>query len=165
MDYSNWVDNNLKIIEIKMIKSMRNKVTDGKNLSHGSYSGTDYLKSGFDVINEETIKMANEFGKLKFSRKKQILEIREKLSNFIDRKSKYIKNFIESNTSLHIGKSPLEDKIDEAKNVLFIYTEIIDQERKARVYKFWWDTLKIVITAIIGGLIGGYIKDLFGGSA
>ncbi|KOP67199.1 hypothetical protein AMS62_19550 [Bacillus sp. FJAT-18019] len=165
MDYSKWIDNNLKIIEIKMIKSMRQKVTEGKNLTSSTFSGTDYLNSGFDIITAEIIKITTEFGKLKFSKKKHILEIREKLKKFVEMKSEYIKNFIESNTRVAIGKSPLEHKVEETMNVLMIYTEIINQERKARVYKFWWDTLKIFITAIIGGLIGGYLKDIFGGSS
>ncbi|MCR8845304.1 hypothetical protein NQ117_16590 [Paenibacillus sp. SC116] len=163
MKFTDLVEGLEMIVEYKIRDAIGKTISElnKRNVLSASFASDDIINSGFIELNIQIVSIIEQFSNLKLLKKAEITLLKEGINKVIDSQSKLLIDEATKVTSFEPNYLKLKYSIKESKRILNIQIERLLREKRQKTISIWWDILKIAITAIIAGFIGGYIKDIF----
>lgn len=139
-----------------------------KNVGLSTFAVTATVDELSTTLNKELRDSFTRVHQLRIGNKELII-IKNELLVFVDRIFEDWKNELINRQAYGIGGETttqqhdkfIEKRVSEAKNIINFEFLVAEEKIKSRRRQFYWDISKIGITAIVGGIIGAYIKTLF----
>jgi hypothetical protein len=161
------VDTALRSIGRRVQKAPHNKLEElgSRNVHRSSFAVTDTFAVLTEELKNEICSLLDSLSKMNLSRR-QIRIIEMKIDESIDTAYETHKEYLKRINIFDIGHIDwteyLNNQKEDSLSTISIKLLIIKSAATDRRIKFWWDLSKIVLTAIIGGVIGAYIKSKLG---
>ncbi|MFC5468425.1 hypothetical protein ACFPPD_06810 [Cohnella suwonensis] len=136
-----------------------------KGVSKSTFAVSGSFETLSKQLNLEIVELFKKMSHLKF-RLKHLKAIQEKLLDFTTGQFEEWKAYLIQIKIFHIGGDQwqfehekfIESKLRETRNIIELEILTIQQRTIQRYRSIMWDVGKILFSAIIGGLIGAYIK-------
>ncbi|MBP1907651.1 hypothetical protein J2Z32_004331 [Paenibacillus turicensis] len=137
-----------------------------KNVLDSTYTITETFNILTREIKLELIDLIQDISKVKINIR-YIPHLRVKVNDFIqnqynDHKQYLTKMNIYNKYSTTSINDFIHDEIEDAKSSVELQVIILEKKLNDQRKQIFWDISKMVLSAIIGGLIGAYLKSLFG---
>ncbi len=139
-----------------------------RNADHSTFAVTGTVDELSKALNYE---LKDLFARLNLVRigVYELKKIRTDLFSFIDVIFSEWKNELINRKAFSVGGETaaqqyeqfISTRVVEAKTIVNFEFLIAEEKIRARRRQFYWDISKIGITAIVGGIIGAYIKTIF----
>ncbi|KJD45993.1 hypothetical protein [Paenibacillus terrae] len=162
MDFNTLIDNALTVASAHINRKPRNKLAElnTRGVLHSSSAVTETFSILTEEIKNVLLDLLDNLAKTNLSFQ-QIKILRSKIEDFILRE---YQNHEQHLIKMRIYREEyklgdyIQVQMNDALSAIEIKLRIIDQAAKNRMYKAIWEIARIVVTAVIGGFIGAYIK-------
>lgn len=168
----------MKIIEVveHSLESIARRIKDAPSQKMADLARNNVHRSTFAItgtfsilteeIKKELIYLIQEISQTEV-RKKDISALRVKLNEFILSEFKEHERHLTSLDIFTKFASPeiikfINKEIDDAKSAVELKLLILERKLSERQWQIYWDITKMALSAIIGGVIGAYIKSVIG---
>ncbi len=135
-----------------------------RGVSRSSFAVTESISALTAKMKEEIVLLINDLSKTNMG-VRIIREIEKSVHKFIEEEYMKLKVYLEKINIWDIGtgndefiKHEILDLQAECRLKILIMT----QEARSRRAKSWWEIGRIVVSAVLGGIIGAYIKNIIG---
>lgn len=168
----------MKIIEVveHSLESIARRIKDAPSQKMADLARNNVHRSTFAItgtfailteeIKKELIYLIQEISQTEV-RKKDISALRVKLNEFILSEFKEHERHLTSLNIFTKFASPeiikfINKEIDDTKSAVELKLLILERKLSERQWQIYWDITKMALSAIIGGVIGAYIKSVIG---
>jgi hypothetical protein len=164
MKFQTLIEKVLTTIGHRVHKAPHNKLAElGANgVARSSFAVTSTFSSLTDELKNELMTFLDSIAKTNI-RKKHIQILEMMIEKSIIKEYEAHKRYLESINVLNIGNIDWNDFINNQKEDTIVAVNvkllILRKAASDRKIKVWWDVGKILLSAIIGGVIGSYIKS------
>lgn len=158
------------------LESIARRIKDAPSQKLAELAANNVLRSTFAItatfsiltegIKKELIHLIQEISQTKV-RKKDTSALRGKLNEFILSEFKEHERHLTSLNIFNKFASPeiikfISKEIDDTKSAVELKLLILERKLSERRWQIYWDITKMALSAIIGGVIGAYIKSIIG---
>lgn len=166
MKINDVIDYSLESISGRIKNAPSKKIAElaSNNVLRSTFAITGTFSVLTDEIKKELIYFIQEISQTKF-RKKDISTLRIKLNEFIISEYKeHEKHLTTMNIFTKFANPELikfiNKEINDTKSAVELKLLILERKLCERLWQIYWDITKMALSAIIGGVIGAYIKTL-----
>lgn len=167
------VEGQFKGIAYRGRKSVNNRLAElnDRGVLKSSFTVTDCIAVLTDQLKKELKDLFNNLHHLQIGLR-SLGKIRENMKDFAESQYEWLVKELTQKRIYHNSGEQWtyefdkfkDSRIEEILSDIELETKILRQKTINSYRSFWWDVTKILITAIVGGLIGAYIKGLFPGA-
>ncbi|MDT0123892.1 hypothetical protein Q9R46_14620 [Paenibacillus sp. RRE4] len=168
MKISDVIDYSLESITGRIKNAPSQKIAElaSNNVLRSTFAITSTFAILTEELKKELIYLIQEISQTEV-RKKDISTLRVKLNEFILSEFKEHERHLTSLNIFTKFASPeiikfINKEIDDTKSSVELKLLILERKLSERQRQIYWDLTKIALSAIIGGVIGAYIKSAIG---